>query len=255
MYIYIFCFGLFAFKFMENIMKKTIYQKVKNMALMLSLGAVMVLAVGCSSQSVSSTNNSSINTTTDTGKVSDNTTVDTDKDGIPDSAEVVLDTDPQNPDTDGDGTDDKTDKNPTQFDGTYQQSTGENGFVIQNVLVENNVDEATKKSAPDHLEIILQSKSVNTIKDFSVFYEFVDQVDGSKQSYMLPLTGFVLDAGETKSIHIDTTGLSGHFRANPNSSYYQSANAKDVKVIVSAAGYAAQEMSVQKDKGGAEMAD
>jgi len=56
-------------------------------------------------------------------------------------------------------------------------------------------------------------------------------------------------------VHIDISSKQGHFRANPNSSYYQSINPKDLTVIVSADGYQAQEMSVKKDKGGAETAD
>lgn len=181
--------------------------------------------------------------------------IDTDKDGIPDNAEVVLGTDPQNPDTDGDGANDKVDKNPTLVDGVFKKSTGAKGFIIKSILVENNVDETTKKGAPDHLEILLKNIANKPISNFTVFYKIVDQTNGATQSYELPLTGFVLPAGKEAPVHIDISGKQGHFRANPNNSYYQSINPKDVTVVVSADGYKAQEMSVKKDKGGAETAD
>lgn len=205
-------------------------------------------------------NNSSLKSkqTTDVSNASNKaqtSKVDTDKDGIPDNAEVVLGTDPQNPDTDGDGINDKADKNPTLVDKPFVKSSGANDFSIEKILVENNVDPSTNKAAPDHLEVFLKNKGQKAIKNFSIYYEYIDLVDNSKQSYEMPLTGFVLDAGQTKSVNIDTSGKPGHFRANPNSSYYQSIDAKSVKVIVSATGHQAQEMNVKKDKGGAETAD
>ena len=181
--------------------------------------------------------------------------VDSDKDGIPDNAEVVLGTDPRNPDTDGDGINDKADKNPTLVDKPFIKSTGANDFSIEKVLVENNVDPSTNKGVPDHLEVFLKNKGEKAIKNFSIYYEYNDLVNNSKQSYEMPLTGFVLKPGETKSVNIDTSGKPGHFRANPNSSYYQSINPKKIKVVVSAPGYQAQELSVKKDKGGAETVD
>ena len=181
--------------------------------------------------------------------------VDSDKDGIPNNAEVILGTDPQNPDTDGDGINDKADKNPTWVDKPFIKSTGANNFSIEKVLVENNVDPITHKGVADHLEVFLKNKGKKVIKNFSIYYEYTDLVNNSKQSYEIPLTGFVLKPGETKSVNIDTSGKPGHFRANPNSSYYRSINPKKVKVIVSAPGHQAQELSVKKDKGGAETAD
>ena len=75
------------------------------------------------------------------------------------------------------------------------------------------------------------------------------------QSYILPLNGFVLSAGEEKSVHIDTSGENGHYRANPNSFYYLSTNEMDVKVIVNAIDHQAQTTAIKKDAGGAELAD
>ncbi len=220
--------------------------------------SVMLIAAaalsGCGdNSSVKNTNGQPADKTTKTA--SQPAGVDTDKDGIPDNAEVVLGTDPQNPDTDGDGINDKADNNPTLVDQPWQKSAGADDFAIQNVLVENNIDEATQKAAPDHLEIILKNNSAQAISDFKVYYEFTDLQNNYQESYELPLTGFVLDANQTKSVHIDIGGQAGHFRANPNSSYYQNQDAKDVKVIVSAPGHLAQEMTIKKDKGGAETAD
>ncbi len=220
----------------------------KGAVLFIALIAVVALS-GCS-------NSVAVKTTDQTtGVVKQPVGTDTDKDGIPDNAEVVLGTDPKNTDTDGDGIDDKTDQNPVLVDNIFQKSTGANDFSIQSILVENNVDAITQKGTSDHLEVFLKSNSKVTITDFSIYYEYNDLVDNTKQSYEMSLTGFVLNAGETKSVHLDTGDLPGHFRTNPNSSYYQSQNAKDVKVIISATGHQAQESSVKKDKGGAETAD
>ena len=229
-------------------------KKQLNFAFGLALLLVIGTLTGCTTTSTKNTN-ASISVKTPATQNAARNTIDTDKDGLPDNAEIVLGTDPQNRDSDGDGIDDKTDKNPVKLDTAFVKSTGENGFKINSILVENNVNEATGKDASDHLEIFLQNMTAKDISDFSVYYEYKDQVDGSIQSYKLVANGFVLPANATKSIHIDISGKSGHFRANPNSSYYQNINPKDVTVIVSAKEYQAQELMVKKDKGGSEMAD
>ena len=234
---------------MNNVMKK---QFTFGFALLLVLGTL----AGCSTSTPKNSNSQvSGGGKTSIAQSSASNTLDSDKDGLPDNAEIVLGTDPQNIDSDGDGIDDKTDKNPVKLDTTFIKSTGQNGFKINSILVENNVDEATGKDASDHLEIFLQNMTTKDISDFTVYYEYKDQVDGSIQSYKLLANGFILPANGTKSIHIDISGKSGHFRANPNSSYYQNINPKDVTVIVNAKGYQAQELMVKKDKGGSEMAD
>ena len=247
-------------------MSKQIKKNWGKGAILLTTLITIVVLSGCSnSASTTKTSKKSITQTgvaKNTGAVK-NTGVakkrpagtDTDKDGIPDNAEVVLGTDPKNPDTDGDGMNDKEDKNPTLVDKSFIKSTGVNDFSIEKVLVENNVDPVTNKSVIDHLEVFLKNKGQKAIKDLSIYYEYNDLVDKSKQSYEMPLNGFVLNPGETKSVHIDISGKPGHFRANPSSSYYQSINPKEVKIIVSATGHQAQEASVKKDKGGAETAD
>ena len=181
--------------------------------------------------------------------------VDSDGDGIPDSAENVLGTDPQNADTDGDGVNDKEDANPTLVDTPPELLSGSEGFVIKDTLVENNYDEAAKKDAPDHLEIVLQNPGNTEITDFTAYYTIKDLKTGGEQSYELTLTGFSLQPNETRSVHIDTEQNSEHYRANPNSLYYKSMNQLEVNVTVSAKGYQSQTSSVNKDEGGAEVAD
>lgn len=192
---------------------------------------------------------------------------DSDQDGITDNAEVLLGTDPQNPDTNGNGVNDKLDPNPTEATvttptpkpattPTTQPATTElNDFTISEVLVENNVNPATGKDAPDHLEIILKSTGKADITNFSLYYTITDLVTKATQSYTMPLSGFALKLGETKSVHVDTSGTAGHFRANPNSLYYQSQNEMRVDVSISAPGHKTQTGTVKKDAGGAEEAD
>jgi len=191
--------------------------------------------------------------------------VDTDNDGIPDSAEKVLGTDPINPDTDGDGINDKQDPHPTKVDIQFKPSTGPKGFAIKEVVVENNYDSVTKKAASDHLEIILENPGSSDISNFSVYYKITDlnttqeesyiKSNSLEESYRKSFEGFTLKAHETKSMHIDSGQNPGHFRANPNSMYYILKDAMQFNVTVSAEGYQAQTASVEKAAGGAEVAD
>lgn len=181
--------------------------------------------------------------------------VDTDHDGIPDSAEKVLGTDPMNPDTDGDGINDKQDANPVKVDVQFPPSTGPQGFAIKEVLVENNYDREAKKVAPDHLEIILENLAGSNISNFTVYYTITDLNTTQEESYIKSLDGFTLKAHGTKSIHIDSGQKPGHFRANPSGMYHTSTDALEFTVTVSAQGYQAQTASVKKDAGGAEVAD
>jgi hypothetical protein len=180
---------------------------------------------------------------------------DFDHDGIPDNSEKVLGTNPYNADTDGDGINDLKDKNPLNIDIKFVKSTGANDFQIKEVLVENNYDEVAKKDALDHLEIILQNKSSKNITNFILYYKIVDLKTGVKQSYILPLKGFVLGANAKKSLHVDMKKAQNHFGANPNSLYYNSKNKMKVYVILNAKGYNAQSATVNKDAGGTEIAD
>lgn len=181
--------------------------------------------------------------------------IDSDGDGIPDSAEKVLGTNPFLADTDGDGIDDKQDNNPTIVDTSFKPSKGTNGFKIKGVLVENNYDKEAKKDAPDHLEIALESTSGKDISGIVVYYTIVDTKTNQRESYIAPLKGFVLKAGEIKTVHIDGVQKEDHFPENPNSVYHTSVNKLDFSVTVSAEGYAAQTAKVYKDAGGAEVPD
>lgn len=214
------------------------------------------------------------NQNTPTEVATNNNQVDSDGDGLPDNAEVLLGTDPQNPDTNGNGINDKEDPNPISAEApvatvppaktevTETKPTAEtptptvlDDFKITSVLVENNVNPATGKDAPDHLEIFLNSTSNSDITNMSLYYTITDLVTNDTQSYTVPLTGFVLKSGETKSAHIDTATGVDHFRANPNSLYYKSQNEMRVDVSVSAPGHKTQTGTVMKDKGGAELVD
>lgn len=200
--------------------------------------------------------------------------IDSDGDGLPDNAEVLLGTDPQNPDTNGNGINDKDDPDPInstpppavveetpktsetpKTDAPTPAPVQLNDFSVSSVLVENNVNPATGKDAADHLEIFLKSTGKSDITNMSLYYTITDLVTNATQSYTVPLTGFVLKPGETKSAHIDTTTGVDHFRANPNSLYYQSQNEMRVDVSISAPGHKTQTGTVLKDKGGAELAD
>jgi DNA polymerase II large subunit len=180
---------------------------------------------------------------------------DTDQDGLPDAAEVLLGTNPQNADSDGDGLNDLEDKTPTMVDTTPQPSTGEAGLSLREVLVENNYDAVAKKDAPDHLEIFLTNSGQQAISGLSVYYTIKDLVTMAEQSYLLPLTDFVLEAGETKAVHVDSSGEAGRFNDNPNSLYHTSQNEMQVDVMVSAEGYQAATGGIKKDAGGPEEAD
>ena len=180
---------------------------------------------------------------------------DSDKDGIPDKAEKVLGTDPLNPDTDGDGINDKADKKTVNVDHKVMPSTGVDDFVITKVLVEDNYDPSKKRDAPDHLEIWLKNTDDKDIRKFQVYYTITDVKTRKTQSYLIALTGFVLKSRESKKVHIDISGKKGHFRANPNSLYYTSANQRKVKVLVIAPGHKAKATVVKKDAGGAEVPD
>lgn len=180
---------------------------------------------------------------------------DTDHDGIPANAEKILGTDPQTPDTDGDGINDLKDKHPLNADINIVKSRGPLGFKIIKILVEDNYDPAHHKDAPDHLEIFLKNVSGHSIGNFTVIYRITDEKTGRSQLYSLPLNGFTLKKGEKTSVHIDTKKGKNHFRTNPNSIYYQSQNKRRVDVIVNAKGFQSQGKSVQKDAGGAETAD
>ncbi len=244
----------------------------------LILGVVLTTGSKPATNSVTSSNAATQQVTQNTDNQKDS-----DGDGLPDNAEVLLGTDPMNPDTNGNGINDKDDPDPINASApavtetettntptetvtkTEPTATPEptpvpapapvNDFKITSVLVENNVNPATGKDAPDHLEILLRNTGTKDITDFSLYYTITDLVTNATQSYTVPLTGFVLKAGASTSVHVDVSGDPGHFRANPNSLYYQSQNEMRVDVTVSSPSHVTQTGTVKKDAGGAELPD
>lgn len=179
---------------------------------------------------------------------------DADGDGIPDSAEPTLGTDPNNADTDGDGQNDLADAKPLFADNPIQESSTTVGFKIDNILVENNVN-PNGGIAPDHLELKVTNTGATDLSDFDIYYTMKDLVTNDVQAYYRTLTGFTLKAGETKALHLDNSGQPGHFSVNPNSMYVTSQNERMVDVILHAKGFAPQSAQVKKDAGGAETSD
>ncbi len=176
---------------------------------------------------------------------------DADGDGIPDSAETLLGTDPTNADTDGDGQNDLADPKPTFADNPIQETSTQAGLKINNILVENNVD-GTGGGAPDHLELQVSNTGATDLANFDIYYAIKDLTTNNAQAYYRPLPGFSLKAGETKSLHFDNTGAPDHFSVNPNGMYYTNPNQLQVDATLHAAGFAPQSASVNKDAGDAE---
>lgn len=127
---------------------------------------------------------------------------------------------------------------------------------IASLTVENNVDPATKKVAPDHLEIALQNTGKTPLSGFEVYYTFTDKVTKASESYYTKLpANFSIPAGGASTINFDNSGKPNHFPVNKFDIYHTSKNALKVAVEVSAAGAAPQTNTVNKAAGGAETAD
>jgi hypothetical protein len=140
---------------------------------------------------------------------------------------------------------------PVQTNPIHNASTAP-GLRIDSVLVENNVDPATKKAAADHLEIQLENTGQKALSGLEVYYEFVDPKTGDHEGYDQKLGSLSIAPGAKLTVHFDDTGAPNHFADNPYSLYHTSKNALQVKVTVSADGAAVQTKSLKKDAGGAE---
>ena len=182
------------------------------------------------------------------------TTTDTDGDGVPDISEPLLHTDPMNPDTDGDGQNDLADNDPVNATDPTVAGGAAATYRIGEVLVENNVDPATHKDAPDHLEIQVLNDGAANLSGLTVYYTITDADSGAKESYIYH-PQVTVPAGGGARIHVDEGTAPGHLRANPNSLYVTSLAGKHVTVSVQADGFTAVQGTVEKDPGGAETAD
>jgi hypothetical protein len=141
-------------------------------------------------------------------------------------------------------------ENPIRNDSTVQ------ALKIDSVLVENNVNPATGKDAPDHLEIALRNTGTTTLSGFEVYTTFADPTEKASESYYTKLAdSFTIAPGGTRVVHFDATGAPDHYPVNKFSLYSTSKNALDVTVVVSAANAAVQTATTQKDAGGAENPD
>lgn len=183
--------------------------------------------------------------------VPDSSGPDIDSDGIPDSAEAVLGTDPNNADTDGDGQNDLEDPNPTFADNPIRENSTGTGFTISGLQVENNVD-ADGADTADHLEFKVSSTGSADLTGFELYYTITDQSTGTVQGYYRALPGLTLKTGETQTLHFDNTNQPGHYSVNPNSAFYTDVNALTLEVTMHAPGVAPQTASIAKDPAGAE---
>jgi hypothetical protein len=183
------------------------------------------------------------------------TTTDTDGDGVPDTSEVLLGTDPLVADTDGDGQNDLADADPAFMANPMDMTGAPATFAIKEALVENNYDYAAKKDATDHLELLVTNSGSAALSGFSIYYSITDADTGKVEGTFRKLDGFSVPAGGEARIHLDDGTVAGHFRANPNSIYITSQAAKTITFVLKADGLAPVSIGVAKDKGGAEAAD
>jgi hypothetical protein len=129
------------------------------------------------------------------------------------------------------------------------------GLKIAQLLVEDNVNPATGKDAPDHLEIALRNDSAQELKGFEVYYQITDLTTGAKEGYHTKLDAFTIPAGGERVVHFDDSGAADHYPDNKYSLYHSSKNEMQFDVTVSATDVAPQTASVKKDAGGDENPD
>lgn len=183
------------------------------------------------------------------------TTTDSDGDGVPDTAEMLLGTDPMVADTDGDTQNDLADSDPAFMASPIDMGGAVAPFAIKEALVENNYDYAAKKDATDHLELLVTNTGSTDLTGFSIYDAMKDADTGKVEGTFRKLDGFSVPAGRETRIHFDDGTVPGHFRAIPNSIYITSQAAKTISVVLKADGFAPVTVEIAKDKGGAEAAD
>ncbi len=225
--------------------------------LLLSAAAVLggsLLIAGCTSTPTATTAapGGATVTTAAAGSVNTANGADTDGDGVPDSAETLLGTDPQVADTDGDGQNDAVDPAPASLDNPIVESATAVGFKIDSMILENNVDSGGA-DVNDHVELVVTNTGTADLgQGFDLYYTLTDTVTGDVQSFYLPLSGFSIKAGETVHLNVDDGTTPGHFRMDPNSSFFTGQNALRVDATLHASSFAPQTTSAQKDAAGAE---
>jgi hypothetical protein len=181
--------------------------------------------------------------------------VDTDGDGVPDTSEALLGTDPLVADTDGDGANDLADTTPTLLDNPMPLDGAAAPFAIKEAMVENNYDPVAKADAPDHLELLVTNAGPTPLTGFTLFTRLTDVDTGQVEAMLRPLDGFSVPAGGEARVHLDDATMAGHFRANPNSIYFTSQSAKTVDVSLALPGFAPVSVTIPKDAGGPEEND
>lgn len=187
--------------------------------------------------------------------------LDSDKDGIPDSAETILGTDPLIADSDGDLLNDKDDPNPLQLKNSIKVSNLPPAIIISSGKAEDNFNPITKKDVSDHIELGLQNSSDLDITGIEVFLNIEDTKDGVVEQYYRHLTHYKLAAHANSTLHFEIDGVTDwqtaqqHVRMNPNSIFYRSTAAKNITVQVVTEGGRSAIRKIHKDEGGAEAAD
>ena len=181
--------------------------------------------------------------------------VDTDGDRVPDTAEVLLGTDPLAADTDGDGQNDLADADPTFMPNPITMTGAAAPFAINEAIVENNYDPVAKADATDHLELLVTNPGTTPLTWFQIYYSITDIDSGKVEGTLRKLDGFEVPAGGEARLHLDDAAIAGHFRTNPNGIYVTSQAAKTFSVTLAMDGFAPVTVEIAKDAGGAEAAD
>jgi hypothetical protein len=185
---------------------------------------------------------------------------DIDKDGIPDAAEALLNTDPMIGDTDGDGVSDRDDAKPLEFANPIPASGSLATLAIVSAKVEDNFDPVTKVDVSDHLEFEIQNNGKSDLKGLQVYLKTSDP-SGKVENMYRNLSGVVIKAGQKTTLHFDVEGTAdwtadtAHFRANANSILYTIPSAKTLDLMIAANGERPVGININKDEGGAEKAD
>jgi hypothetical protein len=187
-------------------------------------------------------------------------TGDSDKDGIPDAAEALLNTDPMIADTDGDGVNDKDDAKPLEFANPIPESGSNVTLALVSAKVEDNFDPVTKKDVSDHLEFEIQNNGKSDLKGLHVYLKVSDP-SGKIENMYRNLSGVVIKPGQRTALHFDIEGTADwtagtdNFRANTNSILYTIPSAKMLELTIAANGEKPVSININKDEGGAEKAD